>query len=83
VIDHRVEQPPRQRGWIALRRPTAVGAIGTTARRRGARWALERIVWIALLPIYVVLAAFLTIGYAIAVLIVAVRSRLRRGQDSR
>jgi hypothetical protein len=80
VIAHRVEEPPHQRGWIALRRPNAVGALGATAHRPSKSF-VERIVWIALLPIYLVLAAFLTIGYAIAVLIVAVRSRLRRGQD--
>jgi hypothetical protein len=78
VIDPRVEQQRDQRGWTALRGQMAVGATG----RRDTRWLLGRALWLALLPIYLVMAVLVTVAYAVAVLIVDVRSWLRRGTDS-
>lgn len=81
MIDPSVEQPRHRRGWNALPGPVAVGAAGESARRLGRKSFRERILWLALLPVYVVMAVLVTIGYAIAVLVVDVRSWFRRGQD--
>ena len=48
-------------------------------RKRVARLVVERAVWLALLPVYIVLALFVTAAYAVIVLVVDVRTRLRRG----
>jgi hypothetical protein len=61
----------------------ALGADGAPIRKRAARLLVERALWLALLPIYIVLAAFVTVTYAIVVLVVDVRTWLRRGTPKR
>jgi hypothetical protein len=65
LIDRRVGHLPRR---------AASPSLAPRVRTSGTRVALERIAWLALLPIYALMAVVLTAGYAIAVLVVAARS---------
>jgi hypothetical protein len=81
VIDRRAEQASQRRRWNVAPGSIAVGAAGATARPVSTKSFRERILWVALLPVYVVMAVFVTIGYAVAVLVVDARSLLRRGRN--
>jgi len=83
VIDRRAEQSQHRRGWNALSGPVAVGAEGESARLGDAKSARERALWLALLPVYVVLAIVVTVAYAVAVLVADVRSCFLRDTDPR
>jgi hypothetical protein len=75
VIDPTVEQQSQRRRWNAAPGSVAVGAAAHPLSSKSFR---ERILWAVLLPVYVVMAVFVTIGYAVAVLVVDVRSWFRR-----
>jgi hypothetical protein len=83
VIDRRAQQSQHRRGWNALSGPVAAVAEGESDRRGDAKTARERALWLAVLPIYVVLAIVVTIAYAVAVLVADVRSWFLRDSDPR
>lgn len=78
VIDHGVDQSTnRRRRWNDVSGAVAVGPKPAPVRRHGAAAILERAAWLALLPVYFVMAVVVTLAYAVAVLVVDVRSWLR------
>ena len=62
------------RGANGSRRSFAAGVAGAPG---GSGWytdALERVAWLALMPVYVAVAVVVTVAYSVAVLAVHVRS---------
>jgi hypothetical protein len=75
VIDHAVDRAAARAGrWRLSHRPRL--HPGAETRRPGSAVPfLDRIVWLALFPVYLVVAVVITIAFAVAALITEVRSR--------
>jgi hypothetical protein len=75
LSDHVVDRPSRElRGSLTASGAMAVGPLDAPRDSGGAGLTLERAAWLALMPLVFVMAVVLTVGYAIAVLVVDLRS---------
>jgi membrane protein required for beta-lactamase induction len=74
VIDHAVDRAAARAGrWRLSHRPRPHGA---DARRPGSAVPFfDRMVWLALFPVYLVVAVVITIAFGVAALITELRSR--------
>jgi hypothetical protein len=75
LTEHGLDLSPHEvRGANDPRRSIASGMAGGSGRSGAAADTLEVAAWLALMPLYLVLAVVVTVAYAIAVLVVHARS---------